>query len=417
MRHERPATPVGHAGPGPGMDDNAFILLPCVQPTARRGLHLQRKPYPPMNRTISALLHAVAALGCALLLCLAAWPAHAAGATEDAARPGPRPPRKVAAYLEAGPYWEFSLLREQIITALKERGVLERIDFPEVLHISPGWDATEDAYRDAARTLMRDPSVDVILGMGTAATKALLAENNGRTPIMSIDVADPVGAGIVDARTGRTAPNLTIHYVRDKWYKVFALFHEALPFKRLGIMYHDSPEGLSYSNVHEAREVARERGFTLVEYPRLDKAESGATCAQGVNELLGRGIDAFYISALNCFDWTRENPQPMFDALASHGIRTFARDGSVHVRRGALMGLSTLDYVPLGRFYADRMAQRLGLLPPTAELEREAYTPKITLNLVTANNLGMDIPLLLLISSDEIFDATLVGTHNAAMPR
>ncbi|HEU6436345.1 MAG TPA: ABC transporter substrate binding protein [Nitratidesulfovibrio sp.] len=370
-----------------------------------------------MNRILSALLHALAALGCALLPCLVAWSAHAAETTEKATQTAPRPPLKVAAYFEAGPYWEFSVLRQQIITALKDRGVLEHIDFPADRHISPGWDATDDTYRSAARKLMQDPSVDVILSMGTTATKALLAENNGRTPIMSIDVADPVGAGIVDRRTGKTAPNLTIHYVKDKWYKVFALFHEALPFKRLGIMYHDSPEGLSYSNVHEAREVARERGFTLVEYPRLDKAESGATCAQGVDELLRQGIDAFYISALNCFDWTQENPQPMFDALSSHGIRTFARDGSVHVRRGALMGLSTLDYVPLGRFYADRMAQRLGLLPPTAELERETYTPKITLNLVTANNLGMDIPLLLLISSDEIFDATLVGAQNATMPR
>lgn len=234
---------------------------------------------------------------------------------------------------------------------------------------------------------------------------------------MSIDVADPVGAGIVDQNTGGTAPNLTIHYVKDKWYKVFALFHEALPFKRLGVMYHDSPEGLSYSNVHEAREVARERGFTLVEYPGLDKAESIATCTEGVNELLQQGIDAFYISALNCFDWTQENPQPMFDALSNRGIRTFARDGSVHVRRGALMGLSTLDYVPLGRFYADRIAQRLGLLPATAELEKETYTPKITLNLVTAKNLGMDIPLLLLISSDEIFDSTLANARNATMPR
>jgi ABC-type uncharacterized transport system substrate-binding protein len=376
-------------------------------------MQLQWGTYTSMSRSFSALFHAAALFFCAAMLCTAARTAHAASATE----PRSEPPKKTAAYFEAGPYWEFSLIRQQVITALKERGVLQHVAFPEALHISPGWDAPESAYRDAARRLMNDPSVDVILGMGTAATKALLAENNGRTPIMSIDVADPVSAGIVDARTGKTAPNLTIHYVKDKWYKVFALFHEALPFRRLGIMYHDSPEGLSYSNVHEAREVARERGFTLVEYPHLDKAESIATCTQGVDQLLRQGIDAFYISALNCFDWTQANPQPMFDALASRGIRTFARDGSVHVRRGALMGLSTLDYVPLGRFYADRMARQLGLLPPGAELEREAYTPKITLNLVTANNLGMDIPLLLLISSDEIFDATLAGSHNATMPR
>lgn len=332
-------------------------------------------------------------------------------ATPDAAVRLPRP--KVAAYFEAGPYWEFSLLQAQIVAALKQRGVDHDIVFPDRLHISPGWNASEQEYRARARELMADPSVDVIISMGTAASKALLAENNGHTPILSADVADPVGAGLVDPVTGKGPPNLTIHYIKDKWFKVFALFHQAIPFRRLGIMYHDSPEGLSYSNLREAREVARERGFTLVEYPHLDKAESPETCAKGLDWLIREGVDAFYISALNCFDWTQADPQPMLDQLNAHRIKTYARDGSVHVRRGALMGLSTLDYAPLGRFYADRMAAQLGLLTADTPLEGDAYTPKIALNLVTAARLDMDLPMFLLISADELFDSTLAGVHKA----
>ncbi|SBV93084.1 conserved exported hypothetical protein [uncultured Alphaproteobacteria bacterium] len=329
------------------------------------------------------------------------------------AETGSEAPPKTAAYFEAGPYWEFALIQQNIVTALDRRGLAHRIAFPDRLHVSPGWDAAESDYRREARKLMDDPSVDVIVSMGTAATKALLAENNGRTPIMSVDVADPVGAGIVDPHTGLGAPNLTIQYIKDKWFKVFAMFHEAIPFRRMGIMYHDSAEGLSYSNVREAREVARERGFALVEYPLLDKAESAATCARGIDWLLARGIDAFYVSALNCFDWTQDSPQPLFDKLNARSIKTFARDGSIHVRRGALMGLSTLDYAPLGKFYADRMAAALGLLPPQADLEKSVYTPKIALNLVTANKLGIDFPMFLLISADELFDSTLADAHKA----
>ena len=316
---------------------------------------------------------------------------------------------KVAAYFEAGPYWEFSLLQKEITKALQQRGVAQYVVFPNEFHISPGWDAPDSVYRAEARKLMDNPGIDVIISMGTEATKALLLENNGKTPIMSVDVADPAGAGIVDPVTGKGAANLTIRYTKNKWFKVFALFHEALPFRRLGIMYHDSPEGLSYSNVREAREVARERGFSLVEYPFLDKAESIESCTKGVNKLMQQGVDAFYISALNCFDWTQANPQNIFDILNAAKIKTFARDGSVHVSKGALMGLSTLDYVPLGKFYADHMAAKLGLLPPNTQLEEAAYTPKIALNLVTAQKMGMDLPLVLLISSDEIFDATLAG--------
>ena len=328
-------------------------------------------------------------------------------------QPGHPPAQpKVAAYFEAGPYWEFSLLQKEIIKALQQRGVAQYIIFPDEFHISPGWDAPDSLYRAEARKLMANPAIDVIISMGTEATKALLAENNGKTPIMSVDVADPAGAGIVDPVTGKGADNLTIRYTKNKWFKVFALFHEALPFRRLGIMYHDSPEGLSYSNVREAREVARERGFSLVEYPFLDKAESIESCAKGVNRLLQEGVDAFYISALNCFDWTQANPQQIFDVLNTKKIKTFARDGSVHVSKGALMGLSTLDYVPLGKFYADHMAAKLGLLPPNTQLEEAAYTPKIALNLVTAQRMGMDLPLVLLISADELFDATLAGVDN-----
>lgn len=367
---------------------------------------------------MSSLIRPYLAALTAIFLCAVFLRVEAQAAPVRATAPQQTAIRPVTvAYFEAGPYWEFTLLRKEITAALEQRGVLGRFDFPERLRMSPGWDAPESTYRAVARKLMSDPSVDIIISMGTEATKALLAENNGKTPIMSVDVADPAGAGIVDATTGRGAANLTIRYIRNKWTKVFALFHEALPFHRLGIMYHNSPEGLSYSNVREAREVARDRGFTLVEYPFLDKAESLESCAKGVDSLLRQGMDAFYISALNCFDWTQANPQPIFDELNARSIKTFARDGSVHVRRGALMGLSTLDYAPLGRFYADQMAARMGLLPQDAQMERAAYTPKIALNLVTARMLGMDLPLVLLISADELYDSTLPGVDRTSAAR
>lgn len=319
---------------------------------------------------------------------------------------------KNIAYFEAGPYWEFSLLREKVADSLKRMNVLDRVRFPDSLHVSPGWDEDASVYAAEAKRLMSDPSVDLIISMGTVATKALLAENNRRTPIVSIDVADPVGAGIIDAETERGALNLTLQYTRDKWQKVFILFHQALPFTKLGIMYHNSPEGRSYSNVNEAREVARDRGFTLVEYPGLDREESAQSCAEGVTNLIDRGVDAFYISALNCFDWSKGNPQQILDVLHGKGIRTFARDGSVQVGHGALMGLSTLDYTPLGDYYAERIGRLLGLVAESIPLDEYQYKPKIALNMDTASSLKLDIPLVLLITADEIFDSSLMPVRN-----
>jgi ABC-type uncharacterized transport system substrate-binding protein len=349
--------------------------------------------------------------GCLAPLCLAADNASVVTGGERAAADAVRQVApaglKRIAYFETGPYWEFSLLREKVIESLDRLRLLDQVEFPESLHVSPGWGADSSVYSAEAAKLMADSSVDLIMSMGTVATKALLAQNNERTPIVSIDVADPIGAGIIDAETGRGAVNLTLEYTRDKWQKVFVLFHQALPFEKLGILYHDSPEGRSYSNVNEAREVARDRGFTLVEYAGLDQEESAQSCAAGVRSLIDQGVDAFYISALNCFDWTKENPRKIFDALHEQGIKTFARDGSVHVRQGALMGLSTLDYAPLGEFYAGRMARLLGFIPENVPMAEHQYSPKITLNLDTARELNLDVPLVLLITADEIFDSSL----------
>lgn len=327
-----------------------------------------------------------------------------------------RPVRNIA-YFEAGPYWEFNLLFGKVTESLNRLRVLDRVRFPESLHVSPGWDADSSTYAAEARRLMSDPSVDLIISMGTVATKALLEANNLKTPIVSIDVADPVGAGIIDAETGKGALNLTLQYTPDKWQKVFVLFHKALPFSRLGIMYHDSPEGRSYSNVNEAREVARDRGFTLVEYAKLDKEESVDSCAAGVQDLVDRGVDAFYISALNCFDWTTGNPRRMFEELHARGIKTLARDGTAQVSRGALMGLSTLDYVPLGEYYAGRIARLLGFIPEGEPVVQGPYSPKITFNLDTASALKLDVPLILLITADEIFDSSLAPVRNVTGAR
>lgn len=339
---------------------------------------------------------------------------HSVRAAEDDAQTAPASTGTVA-YFEAGPYWEFELLHTEVLAALERMGVRDKVQLPPHLHSSPGWGADPGVYLAEAERLMADPSVDAIISMGTEATKALLAKNNGRTSIVAIDVADPVRAGFIDRDTGLGAPNLIIQHTPDKWHRVFVLFHEALPFSRLGIMYSDTPEGLWYSNVPEAREVARERGFELVEYARLDREESPESCAEGVRELISQGVDAFYISALNCFDWTQANPQPMLDSLHGKGIRTFARDGTVHVRRGVLMGLSTLDYVPLAEFYAARIAGLLGLMPEGFTPSEYRYRPKITLNLDTASALKINVPLVLLISADEIFDSSLAAVRNATV--
>ena len=75
----------------------------------------------------------------------------------------------------------------------------------------------------------------------------------------------------------------------------------------------------------------------------------------------------------------------------------------------ALVRAVTATLAPVFSQELGLSAAQLGLLPPNAQLEEAAYTPKIALNLITAQKMGMDLPLVLLISADELFDATLAG--------
>ncbi len=76
------------------------------------------------------------------------------------------------------------------------------------------------------------------------------------------------------------------------------------------------------------------------------------------------------------------------------------------------MGLSTLDYTPLGDYYAERIGRLLGFIAESSPLVEYQYRPKIALNMDTASMLKLDIPLVLLITADEIFDSSLMPVRN-----
>ena len=125
-----------------------------------------------MSSSLGSFFPALAAaLCCAVCLCANVQAAPARASVEQMAAPAPassqpKPSRpKVAAYFEAGPYWEFTLLQKEIIKALRQRGVADRITLPDELYISPGWDASESVYRAEARKLMQNPDIDVIISM------------------------------------------------------------------------------------------------------------------------------------------------------------------------------------------------------------------------------------------------------------
>jgi ABC-type uncharacterized transport system substrate-binding protein len=313
-------------------------------------------------------------------------------------------PQKVyrVGYLEGGSYESQTTLREAVKQALTRRGWAKRAIMVRDAMFSPGWDKDPSVYREKALELMNRSDLDLIIAMGTEATLPLLAVNNGKTPILGMDLDDPRRAGILDENYQPLADNFTTCVTPDRWASMIVYFHHVMRFKRLGVMYHDSLEGRLYSAVDDIKEVARDRGFEVVEYNQLDHAESMERCMEGLRYLVAHDVDAFYIGSLNAFDWEAHDPAPLFTYLIKNKIFTFAREGSKLVHLGALMGTSAEQVNDLAEAYASQIIDIFQGKTPKDLVKTMQFDVRVSLNFETAKALGVDFPLDVLISSDEI---------------
>lgn len=311
-----------------------------------------------------------------------------------------------------GPSSEFSAQKNKILTSLKSFGLHREYQLLDKDIYSPGWKSTATELAAIAKQIMEREDVDLILSMGTAATKALLAVNNLRTPIIGIDISEPLEAGIIKTPHETGIKNLALRYIPGRWIRVFRIFHQITSFTRIGIIHNDSIDGRSFSNLLDAREAGRDLGFQVVDYAEYDPDQLLESCSTGVDALIQEGIDALYLSEINCFDPELHDISNILHKLHDNHVLTFSSYGEDHVRLGAFMGVSTTELRPLGKFYADMIIKILqqGKLPGEVPITAE-FTPEIILNLYAADKLGVDFSIPVLVSADRIFDNAIYATE------
>lgn len=343
---------------------------------------------------------------CIALLCLAllAMPQGGLFASDRVGAAHTSFPLRIA-YLEEGPFWLF----EKSYAALREalsRSTGHSFIFPSELHLSLGWNTDTRQLEEAARDLLSSEA-DMVVAAGTKAAHALtrmasISENRA-LPILGMALADPVASGLV-LPTGQGAyPTFLAEIQPDRWRSMFRVFHVVVDFQVLGVMYPQGPEGSVYTALENARAMATERGFSLVEVTLPD--ESVATCRDGIDELHRRGAQAFFIPPLVCFDWSSGDPTALIRQLHEYGMPSFARDGSHYVQGGAFMGFATWDFAASAQRLAvamERIAD--GTAPGEIRLVISPQ-PSIALNLQSARELGIVLPLELLLSADELYKA------------
>ncbi|WP_427023983.1 ABC transporter substrate-binding protein [Aureimonas ureilytica] len=340
-------------------------------------------------------------------------------------------------YYEGGQYKDYEVILKATVRGLMAIGWIKPMDLPVGNNPEPGgfwrWlsahavsDYVEfpaDAYyaagnfdkekRPEVRTTLLDRlksrhDLDLMLALGTWAGQDLSADDIS-TPVVVASTSDPIGSKIIASETDSGHDHLTAKVEPQRYARQVELFDDIFHFKKLGLVYENSPEGRTFAAVDDIERIARERGFEIVPcfapFNNIPQAEAEAKVEACYNEISGKS-DAVYITVHRGL--TETSFPKAVAPLIAHDLPTFSMAGESEVRLGALMSVAQSDFVYVGRFHAETIARIFNGAKPR-DLPQVWQAPaKIALNLHTAEEIGYDPSVDILLASDEIFGVDLM---------
>lgn len=336
-------------------------------------------------------------------------------------------------YYEGGQYTDYEVITKAMVRGLIELGWMEPLEMAPENDPEPGgfwrWLAAnaqsdyiefvEDAYyapgnfdpnlrpevREEAVTRFNETGdIDLILALGTWAGQDL-ARDDVTTPIVVASTSDPIGSGIIPSADDSGHDHVHAKVEPDRYQRQVQLFHDIIGFGRLGIVYEDSPEGRTFGGVNAVEEVAADLGFEIVRcnapfsgVPQEEAEASVAACYEEVS----RTADAIYITVHRGV--TLANMPNVLKPIVEAKLPSFSMLGSTEVRHGALMSIAQADFSYVGLFHAETIARIFNGATPRDLVQRWDAPAKIALNLKTAQVIGFDPPVDIMLAADEIYE-------------
>lgn len=246
--------------------------------------------------------------------------------------------------------------------------------------------------------------IDMILVMGTGAGK-LLANDQHKIPTLVFSSSNAVQAGIIQSVSDSGRDHVWAHMEPARYQRQIEIFHDLFGFKKLGMVYDDSPEGRLYAALEDVKTVAAARGFAISSVFVKDKQNNRETHRREIinayQTLANEGVDAVYCSLYLDRDVTELSE--LFAPLYQKQIPTFAQMGVAEVRNGALLSVYRADFAGFGRFAAHTMAQVFHGEKPRNLLQVFENTPSIVLNLEVAEKVHYNPPFEVFLVTDEIY--------------
>ncbi len=235
--------------------------------------------------------------------------------------------------------------------------------------------------------------IDLILCLGTSPGELVINTMAIRdTPIMVYYSVDPVASGLSKTQEYSGLNNVWCHTSNEVYKNQLAFYHDAYPFKKLGMVYYSE----SVAAVATYREAAKGLGVTLEEatIKTYEKAEEAENYYKNLEDAYrdmveNRGIDAFLLSA----DMIKEAERvPHFmDIFYKKNIPVFVQNSEFSVAEGATMIMSASDARSQAPFAIDAMMRIFGGEKPGEIYQKFIPSPYVTINLKSAEKIGLNI--------------------------
>ncbi len=336
-------------------------------------------------------------------------------------------------YYEGGPYINYPANLRTIVSGLAELGWMAPLTIPAMSDATDSkavWDYlvqhgqsryiefAADGYwsvnwvkekRAALKDqiierLNRDDQIDFMIAMGTWAGQDL-SSNLHTTPTMAVSVSDPVRSGM-----SATAEDSGIDHFHAKcdptrYIRQLRLFHRLIKFKKLGVVYENSPEGKTYAAFDDIQKVAKERNFEVVlcecPFSNIERKASTDKLIQ-CHQKLAQQVDAVFVTVHRGVDSDRMDE--LLAPLMQNKIPTWSQRGPDEVKKGVLFSISRGGFKAVGRFHAEVMARVFHGEKPRS-IGQIFEDPKlIAINKETARRINYSIPKSILRIADEVYE-------------
>jgi ABC-type uncharacterized transport system substrate-binding protein len=290
---------------------------------------------------------------------------------------------------------------------LSENTESKHLEFVSDAYWSGNWDKTlrKENQEKVIKRLNTAKDIDLMIAMGTWAGMDMANDLHSTNTIV-IDASNPVESQISASPeySGRSYIHATVE--QDRYKDQFDIFHQAVQFKRLGIVYKNSPEGKAFAALEAVRAAAKDLNFTLVERsipPEKSDRETVQMVAKYYEEL-APNVDAVYMTSH--LGVKPEDMPMLLRPLLEHKVPTWSQAGGWEVEQGALLGFDRPDYADLGFFQAKVMAQIFHGKAP-GKISQIFDNPKsepVCLNLKTARLIEFNPDWKLLAAAEHIYE-------------